>query len=229
MKIVMIDVLKTGTTEPQRMEAPSRVAMDEHLAETKKSDAIRLAYATQLDVGYFMRSRVEEFLKFGSRTVASRTPLGIRQVVSLPAEQLSYQCYVWRRVDGLCCVVITDKEYPQFTAMQVCNKVMVEFEREQPDKWKQASKDCDGGKPAEWLASLLAVFQDPAKADKLLAVQQKLTEITEIMHVNIEKVLQRGEQLESLVEKTEELSASSKLFFKDTKKLNSCCHRYFGV
>jgi len=228
MKILMMDVLKTGTSEPQRLEAPSRMAMDEQAAETKNS-AIRLAYATKLDVGYFMRSRVEEFLKFGSRTVASRTPLGARQVVSLPAEQLSYQCYVWRRADGLCCVVIADKEYPQFTAFQVCHKVLAEFDREEADKWKQASKDCDGGKPTEWLASLLEACQDPAEADKLLAIQQKLTEITEIMYKNIEQVLERGERLESLVEKTEELSASSKLFLRDTKKLNSCCHRYFGV
>jgi synaptobrevin family protein YKT6 len=200
--------------------------MDEH-AENKTS-AIRLAYATKLDVGYFMRSRVEEFLKFGSRTVASRTPLGVRQVVSLPAEQLSYQCYIWRRSDGLCCVVIADKEYPQFTAFQVCHKVIAEFEREQAE-WKQASKDCDGGKPTEWLSSLLEVCQEPAKVDKLLAIQQRLTEITEIMHKNIEQVLERGERLDLLVEKTEELSASSKLFLRDTKKLNSCCHRYFGV
>jgi len=228
MKIVLLDVLKTGVVEPQRTEAPSRVAMDEH--GERKETAVRLAYATKLDVGYFVRSKVEDFLKFGSRTLASRTALGTRQAVSLPAEQMSYQCYVWRRPDGLCCVVVADQEYPQLAAWQVCCKAMADFDVRQGGKedWKKATKDCDGGKQAPWLTNLIELSQDPTKIDKLLEVKQKLEEITVIMYENIEKVLERGERLDDLVAKTEDLDAAAKLFFKDTKKVNSCCHRYFG-
>jgi synaptobrevin family protein YKT6 len=200
--------------------------MDER-PEENRSDAIRLAFATKLDVGYFVRGKVEEFLKFGSRTVAARISLGSRQVVSLSTEQM-YQCYAYRRSDGLCCVAITDKDYPQFTAFQVCNKVLAEFEAEHKD-WTREEKDCDRGKQAPWLVTLIERFQKPEEADKLLAVQKKLDEIKEIMYANIEKVLERGENLEVLAAKAQDLSDSSKLFLRDTQKMNSCCHRYFGV
>ena len=36
-------------------------------------------------------------------------------------------------------------------------------------------------------------------------------------------VLQRGEKLEDLVERSGELSAQSKLFYKQAKRANSCC------
>jgi synaptobrevin homolog YKT6 len=36
-------------------------------------------------------------------------------------------------------------------------------------------------------------------------------------------VLERGERLEDLVDRSGELSAQSKLFYKQAKKTNSCC------
>jgi len=223
----MLDVLKTAAEEAGPLQAPTRVSMSEK--KTEQKPVFRLAYATQVDINYFMRSRAEEFLKFGSRTVAGRTALGARQIVSLPAEQLSYQCYVFRRADGLCSVVIADADYPKQTAFHICNKVLEEFERTNGKEWTTATKDCDGGQPASWLVPLIKDFQNPEKADKLLAVQKKLEEIKGIMQTNIELVLERGENLDSLLDKAQDLQESSKIFFRDAKKVNSCCHRYFGM
>lgn len=39
----------------------------------------------------------------------------------------------------------------------------------------------------------------------------------------ISKVIERGENIEELVDKTEKLSDTSKIFFKSSRKLNSCC------
>jgi len=36
-------------------------------------------------------------------------------------------------------------------------------------------------------------------------------------------VLERGEKLDSLVEKSNALSTQSKMFYKSAKKTNSCC------
>jgi len=36
-------------------------------------------------------------------------------------------------------------------------------------------------------------------------------------------VLQRGEKLEDLVERSGELSSQSKLFYKQAKRANACC------
>jgi len=223
MKVLMIDVLQTDVKYGVG-EGPSRAAMD----EKPLREAWRLVYATKLDVGYFVRSRVEEFLKFGSRTVATRTPLDSRQIVTMPGDFPSYQSYVYRRADGLCCVVIADEEYPKLSAFQICNKVLKEFDRVGNAAWKTVAKDHDGGKPTDWVMALLELSQDPKEVDKLTAIQKQLDDITVIMRQNIEKCLERGEDLNALMGKAEDLSASSKLFLDDTEKLNSCCHRYFG-
>lgn len=42
-------------------------------------------------------------------------------------------------------------------------------------------------------------------------------------HKTIESVLERGEKLDNLVERSNALSAQSKMFYKTAKKQNSCC------
>ncbi len=42
-------------------------------------------------------------------------------------------------------------------------------------------------------------------------------------HKTIESVLERGAKLDDLVAKSEELSMSSKVFYKTAKQTNSCC------
>ena len=55
------------------------------------------------------------------------------------------------------------------------------------------------------------------------AIQKNLDETRDVLHGTIESVLQRGEKLEDLVERSGELSAQSKLFYKQAKRANSCC------
>lgn len=64
-------------------------------------------------------------------------------------------------------------------------------------------------------------FQDPTEAYSLLKTQKGLSDTKEILHMAIAKVLDRGEKLEDLVSKSETLSASSKIFYKQAKKTNS--------
>uniref|UniRef100_A0A0E0CDB6 V-SNARE coiled-coil homology domain-containing protein n=1 Tax=Oryza meridionalis TaxID=40149 RepID=A0A0E0CDB6_9ORYZ len=64
---------------------------------------------------------------------------------------------------------------------------------------------------------------DPAEADKLLKIQRDLDETKIILHKTIDSVLSRGERLDSLVEKSSDLSAASQMFYKQAKKTNSCC------
>ena len=44
-----------------------------------------------------------------------------------------------------------------------------------------------------------------------------------IKHGTIESVLQRGEKLDDLVAKSEDLGLQSKTFYKTAKKTNACC------
>ncbi|AYV77932.1 MAG: hypothetical protein Edafosvirus3_10 [Edafosvirus sp.] len=59
--------------------------------------------------------------------------------------------------------------------------------------------------------------------DKIDKITQQLDETKEIMMRNIDLVIKRGQSLDDLLQKSADLSASSKIFLNRTKKLNKCC------
>ena len=73
------------------------------------------------------------------------------------------------------------------------------------------------------MESALAKYQDPVNADQIMKIQKNLDETRDVLHQTIDSVLQRGDKLEDLVERSGELSAQSKLFYKQAKRANSCC------
>jgi len=77
--------------------------------------------------------------------------------------------------------------------------------------------------PFPSLEDYLVKYQDPASADKVTKIQNDLDETTNILHKTIDSVLERGVKLDSLVEKSDDLSRQSKMFYKQAKKTNSCC------
>ena len=65
--------------------------------------------------------------------------------------------------------------------------------------------------------------QDPAQADKLTKIQRDLDETKVVLHKTIESMLERGEKLDTLVDKSSDLSMASQMFYKQARKTNSCC------
>ena len=59
--------------------------------------------------------------------------------------------------------------------------------------------------------------------DKIDKIHKQLDDVKEIMHRNIEDVLNRGEKIDNLMIKADHLSQSSKTFYIGAKKLNRCC------
>ena len=74
----------------------------------------------------------------------------------------------------------------------------------------------------KYISDELKKSQNP-EPDKITKVQSELDEIKKTMVTNIEKVIDRGEKIDNLIVKSQELSDNSKLFYKKTKKLNRCC------
>jgi len=76
-----------------------------------------------------------------------------------------------------------------------------------------------------WLPHLARVLcsQDPVAADKLTKIQKDLDETKVILHQTIDSVLRRGEKLDTLVDKSSDLSLASQMFYKQARKTNSCC------
>ena len=89
-------------------------------------------------------------------------------------------------------------------------------------------------------------FQDPTQSDAMSRLQSDLDDtkivlvrffvllrpasdsVLTLQHSTIEAVLQRGEKLDDLVDKSEALSMQSKAFYKTARKTNSCCGTSWG-
>lgn len=124
------------------------------------------------------------------------------------------------RADGLCGCVTCDAEYPPRVAFTLLTKLFEDFTAFKPD-WKQETRN----EATVWpqLERDIARYQDPSQADQIMRIQKNLDETRDVLHSTIDSVLARGEKLEDLVERSGELSAQSKLFYREAKRANSCC------
>jgi synaptobrevin family protein YKT6 len=116
-----------------------------------------------------------------------------------------------------------DNHYPVRSTFSLLNQLLDEYQKNFGDSWKTAQVD----KTQLWpyLSEALTKFQDLAEADKLLNIQRELDETKIILHKTTDSVLAWGEKLDSLVEKSSDLSAASQMFYKQAKKTNQCCTR----
>jgi synaptobrevin family protein YKT6 len=117
--------------------------------------------------------------------------------------------------------VVTDTEYPVRVAYSLLNKCMAGFEKLYEEKWQKI--DTDQTLEPEFMATEMKEYANPSESDKITKIQKNLDDIKDIMSKNIDEVLKRGETLDSLMEKSEDLSASSKIFYKKAKDTNACC------
>ncbi|KAG1883745.1 snare protein YKT6 [Suillus subluteus] len=166
---------------------------------------------------FYQKGSVSEFLTFFTKTVVERTPQGQRQSV----QENNYTAHVYNKggAEQLAAIIITDQEYPVRPAFSLLTKLLDDFTAKVPQS--------SFGNPASIsfpeIQTYIQKYQDPRQADTIMRVQQELDETKIVLHKTIESVLQRGEKLDNLVERSNALSAQSKMFYKTAKKQNSCC------
>ncbi|GFH51706.1 hypothetical protein CTEN210_08182 [Chaetoceros tenuissimus] len=181
-------------------------------------DPIPLVAASDLSsFGYFQRQGIKEMLTFFSKTFTKRTQPGQRQ--SITHESYVVHCYV--RSDGLAGSVVTDQEYPSRVAFVLLTQVLDEFTNEYGNSWRDNTQAYT--MTFAPLEEYLVKYQDPAAADKVTKIQKDLDDTTQILHKTIDSVLERGVKLDNLVERSDDLSKQSKMFYKQAKKTNGCC------
>lgn len=156
-------------------------------------------------------------LTFFSKTFTKRTQPGQRQ--SITHESYVVHCYV--RSDGLAGSVVTDQEYPSRVAFVLLTQVLDEFTTEYGNSWRDNAQAYT--MTFAPLEEYLVKYQDPAAADKVTKIQKDLDDTTQILHKTIDSVLERGVKLDNLVERSDDLSKQSKMFYKQAKKTNGCC------
>ncbi|CAG8746737.1 6896_t:CDS:2, partial [Dentiscutata erythropus] len=177
---------------------------------TENEEAVNLAGEYDLSgFGFFQRGSVQEFMKFFSKTVAERTRPGQR----LSVEENNCIFYSYVRTEGLAGIIICDSEYPQRVAFSLLSKIIDEFiVKFARNTWQPQTISYPE------LKTYLIKYQDPKEADQITKVQEQLDETKQVMNKTIESLLQRGEKLDDLIDRSQEISFQSKAFYKQAKK-----------
>lgn len=164
----------------------------------------------------FTRTNYGEFMTMFAKTVAERTKPGQRQDV----EEQDFTFHAYGRSEGVCGIIISDHAYPALVAHQLLSKVVDEFLEANPrSSWATGTPRVAMPQLKEYLQK----YQDPHQADNIMKIQKELDETKIVLHKTIESVLQRGEKIDDLVQKSDGLSSQSKMFYQQAKKQNSCC------
>lgn len=118
-------------------------------------------------------------------------------------------------------MIISDHEYPKLVAHKLLTQVMDDFLTLHPRaRWAVGQPTLELPSLAEYITK----YQDPRQADSILKIQQELDETKIVLHKTIESVLERGTKIENLVERSEGLSAQSKMFYTQVNTRRSTNH-----
>lgn len=156
-------------------------------------------------LSFWNRSKITSILDFISIIISSKCKLG--EKVSI--EDGEFVVHVYINSANVAVIVISDSEYPKEVAHRLIDKLL-----------KEDSIDVD------ILLKILTDCQDP-NFDPIYKVKKELEETKDIICKSLEKLLERGEKLDDLIQKTQYLSENSKSFYKASKKMNRWCPLWF--
>ena len=174
------------------------------------------------DLWFYQRGVASDIIKFNSRTIAGRIPLGNKASISL--ENNVGKCHCWVTLDGIAATAITDNEYDERAAYTLLNKLIMEFRDQfQPTGILDQTLTADHPVQFAQLEVYLREWQNPLEADKLLRIEHELQEVQEVVHQNLQDLLKRGEAMDELMAKSNDLNQASVGFYKKARKANSGC------
>jgi hypothetical protein len=170
---------------------------------------------------------------FLTRMVVQRTEVGKFQTVTPQGSKeldpdtvlTDYNCHVIVQPNKLAIATVTSKAYPRRVAFEVMRDIIAKFEQARPGWAANVTPGVDKAIEFPYMIKICKDYEDPRHSDNILKIQNQLDETKDIMIQNIEQILQRGETIQELVDRTDDLEASSKVFFQNADKLNSCWGR----
>ena len=193
-----------------------------HIFSLYKSEPIILSSAFSLAfVSIFQRGTLKDFLNFHSRLVIERVQKDTHAQVQLEKGI----CYAIANEDKIGVTLISDEEYPKRVAIDFLLKIHDNFKTflaQQNVNLNSIEKDTD--LKFDYIATEIEAWQDPSKKDNIMKLQNELNDVHDIMRQNLNELLKREENLESLMAKSQDLSLASVNFYKQAKKTNSCCN-----
>jgi len=121
--------------------------------------------------------------------------------------------------DGLVFLCMADEAFGRRIPFAFLDDIKNRFFSTYGNRGKTALAYAMNADFARILETQMAYYSNNANADKIRKVHQKIDEVKDIMVTNNERVLERGERIELLVDKTEELNKESLNFKKKSTQL----------
>lgn len=125
----------------------------------------------------------------------------------------------------LTAVAITHQDYSPRVALSCLERILQGTPAQMPAKWATVVKDQTNKKGVGGLISLdetLNQMCHPEKFDKLTALRELLRETRDITCINLQQMIARNDTLDVMVQQSNDLSAASKMFVMESKKLARC-------
>ena len=170
---------------------------------------------------YFQRSSMGEMLTFFARTFAANKNLAPGARTSVKHEQ--FLCHMYVSPFGVTAVCFADQEYPARVAFGYLSKLCDDFTAATGGQAIASNEDNSVPSFQPQHTKLLVQFQDPSQADQLTKIMHELEQTKLVLHETIEAALERGQKIDDLIVKSNDLSGSSKMFYKTARKQNQCC------
>ena len=170
---------------------------------------------------YFQRSSIGEMFTFFSRTFANNKNLAPGARTSV--KQQGYLCHMYVSPFGVTAVCFADEEYPARVAFGYLSKLTEVFVEATGGQAVSSNNDESVPSFQAQHTKLLVQFQDPNQADQLTRIMHELEQTKLVLHETIEAALERGQKIDDLITKSNDLSGSSKMFYKTARKQNQCC------
>ncbi|BCS28151.1 palmitoyltransferase YKT6 [Aspergillus puulaauensis] len=162
----------------------------------------------------FTRGSISEFTTMFSKILTGHVQNNSRKEV----HEKEFVFHVYSNNDGITGVAITNEGYPSRIAAGLIGKIVNEFCVDNRD-----AKTATGPVPFPALKEYIDKYQRPQNVDNITQITEQLEDTKVTLHKTIESLLERGEKLDDLVQKSEGLSSQSKMFYTSAKKQNSCC------
>jgi vesicle-associated membrane protein 7 len=116
---------------------------------------------------------------------------------------------------------MSEKEFGNRIPFMFLDDIKQRFQQTYGDKAQNALAFSLNGDFGRVLQRQMEYYSNTEKSDKLTKVKGQIQEVRDIMIDNIEKVLDRGEKIDLLVDRTQDLSESAQHFRYKSKKLKN--------
>merc|ERR1712137_65329 len=114
--------------------------------------------------------------------------------------------------DEICYLSAATQDFPQ----RICFAFLDEMKREYTTNYQGKNKNQTFQRS---LAEKMEYYSNNPEADKLSGLKVQVSEITDIMHGNVEKLLQNGEAIEEIENRAGEVRVKTEYFSRQAKRL----------